>query len=72
MEITEVKAMTDLLNCLKSRLNWYQEAADVKSGKKPYEAGKDYPAQSVTYCKGAAAELKNTIDMVEHYLKALQ
>lgn len=72
MGITEKKAMADLLNCLKSRLKWYQEAADVKSGKKPYETGKEYPAKSIKFCEGAAAELKNTIDMVEHYLKALQ
>lgn len=72
MEITEKKAMTDLLNCLKSRLKWYQEAVDVKSGKMEYETGKQYPPKTIHYCEGAAAELKNTIDMVEHYLKALQ
>ena len=72
MEITEKRAMTDLLGCLKSRLKWYQEAAEVKSGKKPLETGKEYPPQSIKYCEGAAAELKNTIDMVEHYIKTLQ
>lgn len=72
MEITGKEAMTELLNCLKSRRKWYREAADVKSGKMAYETGKQYPPKSVQYCEGAAAELKNTIDMVEHYLKTLQ
>ena len=57
MAITEKKAMTDLLGCLKSRLNWYQEAIEVKSGKKPLELGKDLPPQSIKHCEGAAANL---------------
>lgn len=69
MTITEQKTMTDLLGCLKSRLNWYQEAVEVKSGRKPLETGKEFPYKSIAFCEGAAAELKNTIDMVEHYIK---
>ena len=53
-----------MLGCLNRRLKWYQEAAEVKSGKKPLETGKEYPPQSIKYCEGAAAELKNTIDVV--------
>lgn len=44
--ITEKEAMEQLLACLKSRFNWYQEAIEIKSGCKPLERGKGFPYKS--------------------------
>lgn len=68
-QITEMEAMEQLLACLKSRFNWYQEAVEVKSGRKPLENGMGLPYKSIAFCEGAAAELQNTIQMLEHYIK---
>lgn len=66
------ETMNSLLDCLILRYEWYQETIDVESGKVRPEPGKDYAPYSIEHCKGAAAELKNTIAMLKHDLKEVE
>ena len=56
--------MYDFESCLKARLRWYNDAIDLKTGKRKWVNGFNFPAGDVESWRGAAKELKNTLDMV--------
>ena len=56
--------MYDFESCLKARLRWYNDAIDLKIGKRKWVNGFNFPDGDVESWRGAAKELKNTLDMV--------
>ena len=64
----------ELLQCLKLRLDWYMKAFEMCRGTIPLENGFNWPPyfgddprsmDNLVYFRGAIAELKNTINMME-------
>lgn len=67
---------TSLLNCLKKRKDWYIRAIDMANGVIEWDNHFNWPDTGVkqNIClvykwQGAAHELQNTIDMIEHDIK---
>lgn len=65
----------EIVQCLKLRLAWYQKAVDMSCGVIAWENGFNWPtypgnhsgaAENIWYWRGAIAELKNTINMMEN------
>lgn len=68
-------AYSDLVvNTLKARADWYQEALWIASGIKPKPNGYDFPSstngefatESMWEWRGAIREIQNTISMLQH------
>lgn len=57
--------MYDFESCLRARLRWYNDAIALKTGERTWVNGFNFPAGDVEVWRGAAMELKNTLDMVE-------
>ena len=57
--------MYDFESCLRARLRWYIDAIALKTGERTWVNGFNFPAGDVEVWRGAAMELKNTLDMVE-------
>jgi len=73
-----LKAMKNIINCLEFRLKWYEKSIDMMCGRIPMENGFDFPtstnnpkqdATAICEWRGAAREIKNTLDMIEHELE---
>ncbi|CAB1251879.1 protein of unknown function [Ruminococcaceae bacterium BL-6] len=60
--------MNKILNCLEQRLKWYKKAIALKEDEIPFENNFDWPYGNVENWRGVERELKNTIDMMKHYL----
>lgn len=56
--------MYDFESCLRARLRWYNDAIALKTGERKWVNGFNFPAGNVEVWRGAAMELKNTLDMV--------
>jgi hypothetical protein len=69
--------MNEIINCLKSRKNWYEKAINMACGKTEWENSFNFPkinydhhnVGAIPEWRGAVHELQNTIDMMEHYAK---
>ena len=62
--------MYDFESSLRARLRWYNDAIALKTGERKWVNGFNFPAGDVEVWRGAAMELKNTLDMVGnlHYM----
>ena len=58
--------INDFGTCLKARLKWYQNAISLKEGTTPWINGFDFPEGNVDTWRGAAKELKNSLDMLDN------
>ena len=56
--------MYDFESCLRARLRWYNDAIALKTGERKWVNGFNFPAGDVEVWRGAAMELKNTLDNV--------
>lgn len=54
----------EILNCLKIRKQWYQDAWDIVFNRQPHRPF-DFPEGDTANWEGAIKELQNTIDMME-------
>ena len=55
----------ELRNCLEGRLKWYQEALEYRRKGIMSPIGFPLPDGDISTWKGAARELKNTLDMMK-------